>query len=147
MADEFELDETTYKSVKILCAEGDASASAQRFEDAVAMYNKAWNMIPDPKNNWEASTWILAAIADACFQAGYMTSAREALEYAMTCPKGIGNPFLHLRYGQILYEAGELDKAADEFMRSYMGGGSEIFSTEDAKYLAFLSTRTNLFPP
>lgn len=144
MTNKLELDKGIYESIKGFCAIGDRLAASSRYEEAIAEYNKAWGLIPEPKNDWEASTWILAAIGDACFLAGYKTSAREALEYAKTCPGGMGNPFLHLRYGQILYDAGELDQAADEFMRSYMGGGEEIFSAEDGKYFAFLKTRAKL---
>lgn len=69
-----------------------------------------------PQINWEAATWELTAIGDACFLGGFFTSAKEALEYAMTCPDAIGNPFLHLRLGQALYERGETDRAADVLM-------------------------------
>lgn len=144
MAEKLELDASTHEEIKALCTAGDQLASNGRYEDAIAEYNKAWKLVPEPKSDWEASTWILAAIADACFLAGYNTSAREALEYAMTCPGGIGNPFLHLRYGQVFYEAGELDGAAEELIRAYMGGGEDIFSAEDDKYLEFLKTRAKL---
>lgn len=127
------------------CApEGDALASAGRFEDAIQNYNSAFGLVPEPKNDWNASTWILAAIGDACFLGGYRTSARKALEYAMSCPDAVGNPFLHLRLGQVLLEAGEEDAAADNLMRAYMGGGSEIFEEQDPKYLRFLGTRATL---
>lgn len=119
-------------------------AEAEAWEDAVAAYNKAWELVPAPRNDWNASTWILAAIADACFLGGFKTSAREALEYAMTCPGAVGNPFLHLRLGQVLLDAGQEDRAADELMRAYMGVGEEIFGAEDGRYLAFLKTRAKL---
>jgi hypothetical protein len=80
---------------------------------AISEYHDAWKLVPDPKNHWRAST----------------------------CPDGIGNPFLHLRYGQILLDKGGKDRVADELMRAYMGGGSEIFALEDPRYLAFLTTR------
>jgi len=123
------------------CSEGDRCAEAHQFEAAIAAYNEGWKLIPEPKNEWKASTWILAAIGDACFLAGFRTSAREALEYAMTCPDGLGNPFLHLRLGQVLFDADEKDAAADELIRAYMGGGREIFDAEPPHYLDFLSAR------
>ena len=123
---------------------GDELAAARAFEEAMAEYNKAWVLLPNPKNEWNGSTWILAAIADAAFLAGYKTSAREALQYAMTCPGAIGNPFLHLRYGQVLFDSGEHDAAADELMRAYMSQSSEIFAAEDTRYLDFLKTRAKL---
>lgn len=139
-----ELDESVHRDITRLCKTGDEFAEQGKYEDAVAEYNKAWKLVPEPKNDWEASTWILAAIADSCFSLGKLKSAREALEYAMTCPGGIGNPFLHLRLGQVVFEAGEHDAAADELIRAYMGAGKEIFENEDPKYFAFLKTRAIL---
>jgi hypothetical protein len=123
------------------CSEGDRLAEANEFEAAVAAYNEGWKLVPEPKNEWQASTWILAAIGDACFHGGFKTSAREAFQYAITCPGGLGNPFLHLRLGQVLFDANELDGAADELIRAYMGGGRGIFDAEPPQYLEFLSTR------
>ena len=139
-----ELDSATHDAIKNHSAKGDELAAAKAFEEAIAEYNKAWALVPNPKNEWNASTWILAAIADAAFLSGYQTSAREALQYAMTCPQALGNPFLHLRYGQVLLDAGELDAAADELMRAYMSEGPEIFAAEDSRYLDFLKTRAKV---
>ncbi|VVE50827.1 hypothetical protein PCO31110_04736 [Pandoraea communis] len=144
MSNKLELDVSTHEEIKALCAKGDRLAEAKSYEAAIAEYNKAWSLVPDPKNEWQASTWILAAIADACFLAGYKTSAREALEFAMTCPEAVGNPFLHLRLGQVLLDDGEEDVAANELMRAYMGGGEEIFASEDARYLDFVNTKAKL---
>ena len=54
------------------------------------------------------------------------------------------NPFLHLRLGQVLLDIGEEAGAADELMRAYMGGGAEIFSSEESRYLDFLGTKAKL---
>jgi tetratricopeptide (TPR) repeat protein len=139
-----ELRPEIYSAIKAYCARGDELAAVKSYEDAITQYNQAWLLVPDPKNEWTASSWILAAIADAAFLGGYKTSAIEALEYAMTCPGAIGNPFLHLRFGQVLFDKGELDAAADELMRAYMFEGEEIFSSEDPQYLAFLRTRAKI---
>jgi hypothetical protein len=130
-----------HSAIVELCSAGDHLAETQQFEDAIGKYNAAWEMVPAPKTEWNASTWVLAAIADACFLGGFKTSAREALEYAMHCPGGIGNPFLHLRLGQVLLDTGEQDRAVDELALAYMGAGDEIFADQDAKYLDFLRTR------
>lgn len=139
-----ELDSSIYEQIKAYCSKGDELAEVKDFEGAIAEYNKAWLLIPDPKNEWNAATWVLTAIADVAFLGGYNTSAREALEYAMTCPGGIGNPFLHLRYGQALLDAGEEDAAAGELMRAYMAEGEGIFSNEDPRYLEFLRGRAKI---
>ena len=144
MSSNHQLDESVHYSIKLFCEAGDRLAEAEHYEEAIVQYNNTWLLVPDPKNNWEASTWILAAIADAYFLSGFKISARETLEYAMTCPGALGNPFLHLRLGQVLLDDGQEDNAANELMRAYMGGGEEIFELESPKYLDFLRTRAKL---
>lgn len=136
-----ELPSSIHDAIKRHCAVGDELADAGKLEEAFSEYGQAWELVPEPRNKWNASTWILAAIADVSFLGGYRTSAREALEYAMICPDGPGNPFLHLRYGQVLLDSDEPDAAADQLMRAYMAGGPEVFEDEDPRYLEFLRTR------
>ena len=141
-ASALELPESTYDKIKAYCTKGDELAIEKKYSAALAEYNSAWSLVPEPKNEWEASTWVLAAIGDVCFLGGFMISAREALQYAVTCPGAMGNPFIHLRYGQVLFDAGEMDAAANELTRAYMGAGSELFfSKEDQKYFEFLKTK------
>jgi tetratricopeptide (TPR) repeat protein len=138
------MDDATHQQLSDLCAAGDLAADQGRYGEALASYGEAWHLIPEPKQDWNASTWVLAAIGDACFLTGDFAESRKALEFAMHCPEAIGNPFLHLRLGQALLEQGEEDRAADELIRVYMGAGKEIFDADDPKYLAFLSTRAKL---
>ena len=139
-----ELDTALHERITRHCADGDAHAGVGRFREALHEYHHAWKLVPEPKKHWNASTWILGAIGDAAFLGGWARSAQDALEYAMHCPDAIGNPFLHLRLGQVLFDAGEHDRAADELMRAYLGAGGEIFATEDGRYLDFLRTRAEL---
>ena len=136
-----ELDARTYELVTQLCAQGDELARHDDHRGAIARFNEAWQLLPEPKSDWHAATWILAGIADSGFLGGFLQTAREALDYVMRCPDAIGNPFLHLRRGQVLFEQGQLDGAADELTRAYMAEGEQIFTAEDAKYLNFLKTR------
>jgi tetratricopeptide (TPR) repeat protein len=129
--------------------QGDANALVEKseWERAIQSYNQAFELVPAPQTKWHASTWILGAIADACYQGDFLESAKEALDYVMHCPDAVGNPFLHLRRGEEYFEYGELDAAAADLMRAWMGGGDEIFEDEDPKYRAFLATRANLTLP
>ena len=94
---------------------------------------------------WEAATWILAAIGDAQFRKRHFDGAAETLQDAMRSAKAIGNPFLHLRLGESLFEIGQRQRAMDELARAYMGAGREIFDNEDPKY--FEALKTVLKPP
>ena len=135
------LPDDIYAQIKTLSLEGDGLAETQNYKAAIRSYKLAWDLLPEPKNHWNASTWLIAALADSYFLLGENEATREALQYGMTCPNAVGNPFLHLRLGQAQFNLGNEDRAADELMRAYMGGGLEIFEIEDRKYLVFLKTR------
>jgi tetratricopeptide (TPR) repeat protein len=136
-----ELPDQLHAEIQRLCAEGDALAEESNYASALEKYWEAFDLLPDPKENWSAGTWILAAIGDANFLSGDFTAGKDNLAMAMRFPEALGNPFFHLRLGQCQFELGNLDRAADELMRAYMGHGPDLFKDEDPKYLVFLSTR------
>ncbi len=140
-----ELDDSTYRQITAHCAAGDVLLDDDNLEGAIDCYEDALALVPEPKTDWEAATWIYTAIGDCRFHLGAYDEARDALQQAMAAPDGLGNPFVHLRLGQAQFELGELDRSADELARAYMGGGSEIFDDEDPKYWDFI--RTKLQPP
>ncbi len=134
-----------HAAIQSLCEKGDALAESGRYAAALEQYWAAWDLLPEPRTDWEAVTWILTAIGDANFLANDFTAGRDNLSMAMRCPAAIGNPFIHLRLGQCQFELRDLDRAADELTRAYMGAGPEIFEGAD-KYFAFLKTRIQLPP-
>ena len=134
-----------YEVIQKRCKAGDALAEKGKYKDAIQEYNAAFKLIPEPKYEYEAATWVLAAIGNSCFFGDFLKSALEAFEYAIHCPGGLGNPFIHLRLGQLEYGRGNMTKAADELARAYMGAGKEIFKNEDPKYFEFL--KTQIEPP
>ena len=139
-----ELSDEAHERINALCKKGDALANMGQYPATLEQYWAAWDLLPVPQTIHAASTWILATIGDANFLGGDYSAGRDNLSMAMHCPDATGNPFLHLRLGQCQFELGNLDRAADELARAYMGAGSAIF--EDAeKYFAFLKTR--LQPP
>lgn len=136
-----ELEDKTYAEIQRLSQTGDAFAAAGDFPTALKEYWQAFDLIPEPKTDWEATLWVLAAIGDANFLGGDFQAGIDNLSNAMHCPGAIGNPFLHLRLGQCQFEVGNLDRAADELTRAYAVAGDEIFDEDDGKYFAFLKTR------
>jgi tetratricopeptide (TPR) repeat protein len=129
------------KQVDALCAQGDSLAEQEKFADAIKAYWAAWDLLPEPKKDWEAATWILAAVGDANFLSGDFVAGRDNLGSAMHCPNAIGNPFLHLRLGQCQFELGDWDRAADNLARAYLPEGKRLFENDDPKYLAFIKSK------
>jgi len=80
------LDDETYDAIQDLCAQGDELAEKSKFAEALTKYEAAWDLLPEPKTQWEAATWILGAIGDACFLSDDFAAGRDKLELAMKCP-------------------------------------------------------------
>lgn len=139
-----ELDHKTHSAIAQLSQKGDSYAENGDYPRALAAYWQAFDLIPEPKTDWEATTWVLAAIGDANFLGNDFQAGLDNLSNAMHCPGAIGNPFLHLRLGQCQFELGNLDRAADELTRAYAVAGEEIFEEDDPKYFAFLKTRIEI---
>ena len=98
----------------------------------------ALNELPEPRSQWNATGWLLLALGENSIRAGNFPAAKAPLADAMWCPGCLGNPWAHLRLGQVRYELNEKDRAADELARAYMGGGREIFEGQDPKYFALV---------
>ena len=135
-----ELDQDVYKIIKALCNEGDLALEDDDLADAYRCYREAWDLVPDPKTDLEASTWILSALGDVYFFSKDYQNVIQALEFAMLCPDGLGNPYLHLRLGQAYFESGDMNKAADHLTRCYMGSELDLLNKEDKKYLNYLES-------
>jgi tetratricopeptide (TPR) repeat protein len=135
------LSDDIHEKIEQLSASGDELAEEGRYPEALDKYWAAWDLLPEPKTHWDAALWLLVAIGDANFLGGDFEAGRDNLSQAMHCPDALGNPFVHLRLGQCQFELGNLDRAADELMRAYMGGGTGIFEDQDDKYVRFLQTR------
>jgi tetratricopeptide (TPR) repeat protein len=140
-----ELSEEVYSKVKAACSYGDFLAQEGKYDQALAEYDAAWLLLPAPAEQWDAATWILVAKGDALFKAGDFPAARVTLERALTCPDGMGNPFIHLRLGEVQYELGAKQPAMDNLARAYMGAGRAVFADEPPKYLDAL--RQVMLPP
>ncbi|WP_353189841.1 hypothetical protein [Pandoraea pnomenusa] len=131
--------------IKALCGEGDALIEGGEFTGAFERFAQALSIVPEPKEECSATVGILAGLGDVYFFAKSFEQCCDVMSDAMHCVGGIGNPFLHLRLGQSHFELGNVDRAADELARAYMGAGKEIFDREDSKYFDFLKTK--LLPP
>ena len=140
-----ELDSTLHARIVLLSEAGDKQAAEGAYQDALIKYSEAWKMLPEPKLDWEAATWIQSAIGDAWFLSGNYSEALKAFSSAVQSPDGLGNPFIHLRLGECHFELGDKMRAADELTRAYMGAGREIFANESPKYLELL--KRALDPP
>src|SRR5476651_1896979 len=144
LTSENELPDDLYGEISDFCEKGNVLADQEKFAEAYEQFDKALALVPVPRERWEASTWIFAALGDMAFSLKNYPLARQHLDWAVFCPDGLGNPFIHLRLGQVNFELSRLDIAADELIRAYMGDGETVFEQENPKYFDFLKTRVRI---
>ena len=134
-SDQYSIIKSTCSTGDSLLAEGTSNATIAAFKS----YAEALNQIPEPALSWNATGWILSRMGECYFRLDNFEQAEQLYADLMWCPGAIGNPWIHLRNGQINLELGKMHRAGDELIRAYMGGGKEIFSLEDPKYYQYLN--------
>lgn len=142
-----------YDRVTSLSSEGNSLIERGDFRGAIAKWSEALTLIPEPKTDWEASTWLYASIADAHYQQASYSEARTACFDALNCPGGTANPFVHYRLGQCEVRLGNHESAVSHLLQAYMLDGEEIFLVEDdaeedgREYLDILKSHGLIDPP
>jgi len=136
---DIELDRDILEEIEYLSSVGNDYFDNSDLTMAIGSYNKALELLPDPKHSWEQATWLFSSIGDAYWELRKFEASYDAFFNALKCPGGIGNPFIHLRVGQLQTEFGNSEKARDELIRAYMGAGEDIFQDQNPKYLAKIS--------
>jgi tetratricopeptide (TPR) repeat protein len=125
-----ELPETLYNQVEVLSAEGSDLFDAAKFNSAIAKWTQALDLLPDPKPDWEAHTWLSTSIGDAHYQLQQFEVARQFLFDALNGPDAQDNPFVHYRLGQCEVKLSNVDSAIKRLLQAYMLDGEKIFHGE-----------------
>ncbi|MBQ2983024.1 MAG: tetratricopeptide repeat protein [Lachnospiraceae bacterium] len=136
-----ELDDKLYFELTELCEEGDNFIEEGDINEAIDKYKKALELIPNPKYEWEASTWVYGALGDAYYLNDQYEEAIVCLAEVLKCPDGLENPFIILRIGQCYFEIENYDKAEEYLLQAYMLEGEEIFEDEEEKYMDLIRNK------
>ncbi len=138
--------EDLVEKIAIACDEGDEAAEAGNHAEAAQHFQRAWELLPEPRHENESALWILKSLGDALFRQGNYQKCREKLTEAVEkCEGGKSNPYIRLRLGQCLYELDEKREAITWLSGALMTEGVEVLQSEDPKYLEFL--KQHLQPP
>ncbi len=135
---ELMLDDETYVQLTRLSVEGNQLVDLSQYDQARKKFMTAVNLLPNPKNKWDAALWLYASIGDTYLFEEKFKEASENFYNALNCPDGQESAFVHLRLGQSFYELDYQKKAKEHLLKAYMLDGNEIFREEEKKYFDFL---------
>lgn len=136
-----ELSDAILDRIDAICEEADLLFEDEKSEEAIAKYNEALTLLPEPIEEYEPSAWLISSIGDVHFFDEKYDLALAQFEHAIGCVDSEENPYLLLRIGQCHFELGEMDDAEDAFHEAYAIEGEEIFEEEDPKYWEFLKNK------
>ena len=109
-------------------------AEKELYDDTIAKYKEALSFVPEPKKEWETSTWIYTAMGDAYWFKDDDENIKNSFYDALSYPDGTSCPFINLRLGQAHAELNEMEKAKEYLLRAYMLDGDEIFEDEEKHF-------------
>lgn len=101
---------------------------------ALVSFQAGLDVLPDPKHEWVAATWLYASVANIHFEAGRWQEARDNFAAAADAPSGLSNAFIKLRLGQAEYELGNLAEAARHLLFAELRGPRGLLQDQDPKY-------------
>jgi tetratricopeptide (TPR) repeat protein len=79
-AKEMELPDSVHERITQFSKDGDVLAQQGKYREAVDKYLQAFELLPEPRTDWEACTWLLAAIGDANFRSkNYEQATRSSI--------------------------------------------------------------------
>lgn len=132
-----ELDDNLYEIITNYCESGDKLFDLGQYDEALLEYSSAWDLLPEPKRKWDAASWIYAAKGDAYFFKGEYSNALPYFRDLYNLFEMI-NEFVLIRYGQCLYELGQIEDGKRFIFEAYLIGGKELFVYENAKYFPII---------
>lgn len=116
------------------------------FDSAIAAWEEALALIPEPQTQYIQSVWLNASIGDAYFLQDDFKTALSFFETAKSNTKEDvdSNPFIMLRLGECYLEQGDKEKAKDCLLKAYLLEPDGIFYGEEEKYFDFLKANVDL---
>ncbi len=119
-----------------LCNKAVEAQEEERFHASNRDLQKVYDLLPEPKNEWKAYSWLISIMADNHFEQDEYIAAFKKLEEVFTLDdESTENAYLCLRRGQCALEL-EYDELAKQFLtRAFELEGKELFEDEHSKYL------------
>jgi tetratricopeptide (TPR) repeat protein len=133
-----EINPDLQSKINQIAKKGDSKANSGNWAGQIEKYLEVWELIPEPKHNWDGGTWIIGGIAEAFYQSEDFSKAKEFFVKGLQCFKGEQNSFIQLRLGQIYCDDGDLENSKHHLKEAWHLSEGRIFVGEPKKYRDFL---------
>lgn len=109
------------------------------YDEALAIYDNAWELLPHPKTEWEMlSNWIAISFFDAHLKAGQLQEAKKWAEIELETRASDDDYGPLMDLGIVNFELKDFAAALQWFKQAFASGGLRAFKEYPKKYLDFL---------
>lgn len=133
------LPDSLFKTICQILDEGDKARASEKYEDAIAFYQSAIDILPEPKSDWDMFTTLVISIGDTYYKTQQYTIADGYYATALKDGSGLNNPYVWYANGSNLVKMGETKAATDSLMRAYMLAGDEIFTIDNDEFKVYIN--------
>lgn len=135
-----------------LAEEGHKLTHEEKYMEAIHVWNKAIELIPEPKQNFFETANFYEGIGYNYQMMNLFTEAMDYMNKALRCwgDEANQNPFILRNLGEIYYELGDVERSLDYLRKAYILEGDEIFyldgygKIDHNKYFEVLKNEMNL---
>lgn len=133
------LPDSLFQTICHILNKGDVARSSAKYEDAIAFYLSAIDILPEPRSDWDILASLVISIGDTYYEAQQYTIADSYYAAALKDENGIANPYVWYANGRNLVKMGEIKVAIDSLMRAYMLAGDEIFTIDNDEFKVYIN--------
>ena len=107
-------------------------------EEKLTLYQRAFEAVPEPKQEWPPILWLCCSIAGLLKEKADYKGALAMLDFGQTCVDGDTDSGLHFDLGRLYLDHFEDQaKARYHFDVSWKSSEGRSFRTADRRYLDF----------
>lgn len=133
-----DLDEPLKSEVVELCHMAVEAQDEERYHASNRDLGKVLELLPEPKSDWKAYSWLLSNLADNHFEQDEFAEALERFNEVFEFDSNSNdNAYLCLRRGQCALESENEELAGMMLTRALELEGKELFEDEHSKFLKF----------
>lgn len=108
------------------------------FDAALKNYQEAWELLPEPKLEWEMlSSWLSGSFYTAYFNQADFESAKSWGEAQLKATSSDIDTAPSIDLGMVCYELEQYDESYKYFDEAYSYGKARAFKERPKKYLDF----------
>ncbi len=129
-----DIEDKILEKIEKLCQKAEQLIDQNKLANAQKLLFEAYELVPELKEEWEESTYILVSLGDTYLWQDNFPKALDAYTDALKCLNADQNPYIYMRKGQCLAALGQTEEAIISLKKAYEID-QEIFEDEDPQYL------------